>query len=213
MSDELLWKCTLYEWTMSNEQSNPSSGMSVYWSMKFVWRRVFRWIFEKYLRKIFLIRIGYNWKNISKIRIEYFGQLKSDKRSPNRSIWDPYGIDLIEDYRMNTFLLSRAIKWTYHFQSISKSCQSSIYFLISTDGTLTWSILHRFDLPMKNVIHSVEVSVDLESIKTKYTIGQFRWYQPISPKCQNSSWGLAKIISSNLTQILFFFQLWSMSFS
>lgn len=94
------------------------------------------------------------------------------------------------------FFSRRAIKWTYNFQSISKTCHSSIYFLISTDGTLTWSILHQIDFPMKNVTTSVEVSVDLESMKTKYSIGQFRWYEPVSSKCQNFTWGLSKMITS-----------------
>ena len=96
------------------------------------------------------------------------------------------------------FLPSRAIKWTYNFQSISKTCQSSIYFLISTDGTLTWSILHQLDFPMENFTTSLEVLVDLDSIKAKYSIGQFRWYQPISSKCQNFTWGLSKMMTSKI---------------
>lgn len=91
-----------------------------------------------------------------------------------------------------------AIKWTYNLEQISKTCHTSIYFLISTDGTLTWSILHRLDLPMKNTNTSIELSADLESINTKYHTGQFRWFQPVSSKCNNFTWSLSKIISGKL---------------
>lgn len=67
------------------------------------------------------------------------------------------------------------------------------------DGTLTWSILHRLDLPIKNLTTSntsMELYVELEKITAKYNMGQFRWFQPISSKCQNFTWGLSTIISS-----------------
>lgn len=96
-----------------------------------------------------------------------------------------------------SFLLS-AIKWTYNFEQISKVCQLSIYLLISTDGTLTWSILHHLDLPIKNLPSSMELSVELESFTKKYHIGQLRWFQSYSSKCTNSTWGLSKIISSKI---------------
>ncbi len=95
------------------------------------------------------------------------------------------------------FFLS-AIKWTYNFEQISKACQLSIYLLISTDGTLTWLILHQLDLPIKNGSTSIELSVEIERINRKYYIGQFRWYQPVSSKCNNFTWGLSKIISSKI---------------
>jgi hypothetical protein len=106
--------------------------------------------------------------------------------------------------------LFSAIKWTYHLEKLSKTCQTSIYLLISTDGTLTWSILHRFDLPMKNTNTSIELSANLEPINTKYYIGQFRWFQPFSSQCNNFIWGLSRIISSELENFflfIFLFQL------
>ena len=92
-----------------------------------------------------------------------------------------------------------ALKWTYDFETISQTCNISIYLLISIDGTLTWSILHRFDLPMKRLTISnisIELFVELKRIKTKHDVAQFRWFQPVSSHCKNFTWGLSKIISS-----------------
>lgn len=56
---------------------------------------------------------------------------------------------------------------------------------------------------MKNLTTSIEVSVDLESIKTKYQIGQFRWFQSVSSKCNNFTWGLSRILSVKSLNIYF----------
>jgi hypothetical protein len=63
---------------------------------------------------------------------------------------------------------------------------------------LTWSILHQLNLPMTNVPISIDLSVELENINRKYHIGQFRWFQTLSSKCNNFTWGLSKIISSKI---------------
>jgi hypothetical protein len=58
---------------------------------------------------------------------------------------------------------------------------------------------------MKNVPISTELSVDLENINRKYHIGQFRWFQSLSSKCNNFTWGLSKIISSKIKNRSLFF--------
>lgn len=49
---------------------------------------------------------------------------------------------------------------------------------------------------MKNLTKSIEIFIDLESISTKFHIGQFQWYQAKSSKCGSFTWSLRNIITS-----------------
>ncbi|CAF3387291.1 unnamed protein product [Rotaria sp. Silwood1] len=123
-------------------------------------------------------------------------QLELYRHEINRILWTTTNRQAIT--RPIDLRPMRAIKWTYNLENISKTCNASIYLLISTDGTLTWSILHRFDIPIKNITTlntSIELFVELKILNTKYHVGQFRWFQPLSSKCNNFTWGLSKIIS------------------
>ncbi|CAF2836302.1 unnamed protein product [Rotaria sp. Silwood2] len=123
-------------------------------------------------------------------------QLDPYRHEINRIIWTTINRQAIT--RPIDLRPMRAIKWTYNLENISKTCNTSIYLLISIDGTLTWSILDRFDLPNKNITTlniSIELFAELKTLNTKYHIGQFRWFQPLSSKCNNFTWGLSKIIS------------------
>lgn len=90
----------------------------------------------------------------------------------------------------------RALKWTYVFDKISKNCNTSIYLMISTDGTLSWSILHRFNVSIKTNA-SVDLSIELQVNNAKNYIGQFRWYQSISTTCPSFTWNVSRIISGS----------------
>ncbi|CAF0744576.1 unnamed protein product [Adineta steineri] len=124
-------------------------------------------------------------------------QLESYKHETNKILWTT--IDRQAITRPIDLRPMRAIKWTYYFEQIPKTCQTPIYLLISTDGTLTWSILHQFDVSVKNM----NTSVEIEAINTKHYIGQFRWFQPYSSKCHNMTWGLSNIISIKSINIYF----------
>ena len=74
--------------------------------------------------------------------------------------------------------------------------------MISTDGTLSWSLLHRLDLSGKNAAlanTSTDLSVDLQPIKTKHLAAQLRWAQSNATRCGNFTWGLSQIIARKLT--------------
>ncbi|CAF1574185.1 unnamed protein product [Rotaria magnacalcarata] len=123
-------------------------------------------------------------------------QLEPYQHSTNKILWTTTNRQAIT--RPIDLRSMRAIKWAYYFENLSKTCHTSIYLLMSTDGTLTWSILHQFDLPIKNQIawsKTVELFVELEKITAKHNMGQFRWFQPLSSTCQNVTWGLSRIIS------------------
>jgi hypothetical protein len=134
-------------------------------------------------------------------QIKSFGQQKLDKLLHDRLIYDQCGKSNSIKFCILMFLFS-AIKWTYNLEDISKTCHASIYLLISTDGTLTWSILHRLDLSMKNIT-TLNATIDESVELMKYHIGQFRWFQPLNSKCNNFTWGLSKIISSKFENLLF----------
>ncbi|CAF0939143.1 unnamed protein product [Adineta ricciae] len=133
---------------------------------------------------------GMNWLHLEPYELES-NQIKWTTTN-RQAITQPIDLRLI-----------RAIKWTYNFDEIQKACSNSIYFLISTDGALTWSILYKFDFSSKNSNTSIEITIELESINTKYQTGQFRWYEPSSPKCANVSWSLSRIISIKSINIYF----------
>ncbi|CAF4307581.1 unnamed protein product, partial [Adineta steineri] len=92
-------------------------------------------------------------------------QLESYKQETNKILWTT--IDRQAITRPIDLRPMRAIKWTYYFEQIPKTCQTPIYLLISVDGTLTWSILHQFDVSIKNM----NTSVEIEAINTKHYIG------------------------------------------
>lgn len=109
-------------------------------------------------------------------------------------------MNLLIVFQIENIFVFSAIKWTYSFEQVPKTCTNSIYFLASTDGTLTWSILHEFKFSIKNTNTSIEIIIELDSINRKYPTGQFSWYEPISLKCANFSWSLSKIVSSKFNQ-------------